>query len=503
MGYRVYYSQRSYPPSPNLYSMAYNNFQDFLGRLEREGELVRIAEPVSPYLEITEIADRMMKRPGGGKALLFDHPTSSEFPVAINTMGSRKRMSMALGVGDYEEIADELSELLKPDVPQGLAAKLKMLPKLGRLASAPPKTVSEGACQEVVHTGDAVNLGRLPILHCWPDDGGPFITLPLVFTYDPHSGKRNVGMYRMQVYDRNTAGMHWQLHKVGAEHHRRSAEANRRIEVAVALGADPAVTFSAIAPLPPGIDEMLFAGFLRHKPVPLVKCKTVDVHVPADAEFVLEGYVDPHETKPEGPFGDHTGFYTPIEPYPVFHVTCITHRRSPVYPATIVGRPPMEDGWMGKAIERIFLPLVKLMVPEIVDMNLPVQACFHNLCFVSIKKRYPGHAYKVMNAIWGLGQLMFTKMIFVLDADANVQDIDECLWRVTNNIDPERDMLITRGPIDVLDHASREVGYGSKIGFDCTRKLAAEGYNRTWPADIQMTEAVKQRVDAMWHKLGL
>jgi 4-hydroxy-3-polyprenylbenzoate decarboxylase len=483
--------------------MAYDNFQDFLARLEREGELKRIAEPLSPYLEITEVADRQMKAPDGGKGLLIENPVGSSYPVAINTMGSRKRMSMALGVGDYEEIAEELADLIKPDPPTNFRAKLAMLPKLGRIAKSTPKTVSNGICQEVVLTDDDIDLTKLPVLHCWPQDAGPFITLPLVYTYDPSSGKRNVGMYRMQVFDKNTTGMHWQLHKVGAEHHRKREEVGQRIQAAVALGGDPACTFSAIAPLPPTIDEMLFAGFLRRQPVELVQCKTVDIKVPANAEFVLEGYIEPGERRPEGPFGDHTGYYTLEEPYPVFHLTALTHRRNPVYPATIVGRPPMEDGWMGKAVERIFLPLVKLMVPEIVDMNLPVTACFHNMAFISIKKRWPGHAFKVMNAVWGLGQLMFTKMIFVFDHDVDVQNLDEVIWRLSNNIDPERDMLVTRGPIDVLDHASRAVGFGSKIGFDCTKKLAAEGFTRQWPDAIEMSADVKAKVDALWPKLGL
>jgi 4-hydroxy-3-polyprenylbenzoate decarboxylase len=310
-------------------------------------------------------------------------------------------------------------------------------------------------------------------------------------------------MYRMQVYDKCTTGMHWQLHKVGAEHYRKSEEAARPIQVAVALGDDPAITFSAVAPLPPAVDEMLFAGFLRRRPVELVKCKTVDVHVPASAEFVLEGYVDPFERRPEGPFGDHTGYYTLTDDYPVFHLTALTHRANPVYPATIVGRPPMEDGWIGKAVERIFLPLVRMTVPEIVDMNLPVEACFHNLAFVSIRKRYPGHAHKVMNALWGLGQLMFTKIIFVFDDDVDVQNLGECVWRLANNIDPERDMLLTRGPIDVLDHASRAVGFGSKIGFDCTRKLPGEGFTRPWPDAIEMSADVKRRIDDLWPSLGL
>jgi 4-hydroxy-3-polyprenylbenzoate decarboxylase len=483
--------------------MAYESFQEFLKRLEQEDELRHITEPISPHLEITEVADRMMKSPGGGKALVFDRPTGYDVPVAINTLGSRKRMSLALGVCDYEEIAAEIADLIKPEVPAGLVNKLKLLPKLGRLATIPPRTVSRGISQEIVLTGDEINLDRIPILHCWPQDGGRFITFPLVYTYDPRTGKRNVGMYRMQVYDRRTTGMHWQLHKVGAEHHRQSEEMGQKIQAAVALGGDPALTFSAIAPLPPGIDEMLFAGFLRRKPVPMVKAKTLDLLVPADAEYVLEGYIDPYERRPEGPFGDHTGFYTPVEPYPVFHLTAITQRQNPVYPATIVGRPPMEDGWMGKAVERIFLPLIQMMVPELVDMNLPVEGCFHNLAFVSIRKRYPGHAFKVMNALWGLGQLMFTKIIFVFDHDVNVQDIGECIWRLSNNIDPERDMLLVRGPIDVLDHASRAVGFGSKIGFDCTKKTAAEGYAREWPDAIEMSAEVRQKIDALWPRLGL
>ncbi len=483
--------------------MAYESFQEFLKRLEQEDELRHITEPISPHLEITEVADRMMKSPGGGKALVFDRPTGYDVPVAINTLGSRKRMSLALGVCDYEEIAAEIADLIKPEVPAGLVNKLKLLPKLGRLATIPPRTVSRGISQEIVLTGDEINLDRIPILHCWPQDGGRFITFPLVYTYDPRTGKRNVGMYRMQVYDRRTTGMHWQLHKVGAEHHRQSEEMGQKIQAAVALGGDPALTFSAIAPLPPGIDEMLFAGFLRRKPVPMVKAKTLALLVPADAEYVLEGYIDPYERRPEGPFGDHTGFYTPVEPYPVFHLTAITQRQNPVYPATIVGRPPMEDGWMGKAVERIFLPLIQMMVPELVDMNLPVEGCFHNLAFVSIRKRYPGHAFKVMNALWGLGQLMFTKIIFVFDHDVNVQDIGECIWRLSNNIDPERDMLLVRGPIDVLDHASRAVGFGSKIGFDCTKKTAAEGYAREWPDAIEMSAEVRQKIDALWPRLGL
>ncbi len=483
--------------------MAYDDFQQFLARLEREGELHRIHHPLNPRLEITEVADRVMKSPNRGKALLIEKPVGSNIPVAINTFGSRRRMSLALGVEDLEDIAREIERLLQPEVPQGWIAKIQMLPKLGRLAAMAPRRVSTGICQEVVHTGEDVDLGRLPILTCWPQDGGPFITLPLVFTHDPATGKRNVGMYRMQVYDRNTTGMHWQLHKVGAEHYRKSEEAQSPISVAVALGGDPVLTYAATAPLPPGIDEIAFAGFLRGKPVEMVPCKTVDLQVPASAEIVLEGTVNPFERRPEGPFGDHTGYYTPVEPYPVFHITAITHRKNPVYPTTIVGRPPMEDAWLGKATERIFLPIIRMVIPELVDLNLPVEACFHNLALVSIRKRYPGHAFKVMHALWGLGQLMFTKMIFVFDADVNVQDLGECLWRGTNNLDPERDVLITRGPVDVLDHSSPLEGFGSKIGFDCTRKLPGEGYTRVWPDVITMDPDTRRRIDDLWPRLGL
>lgn len=482
--------------------MAYRDFQHFLEVLEKQGELRRISYPLDPVLEITEVADRVMK--SGGPALLIEKPKGYDIPVAINTFGSRRRMSMALGVKDIEEIACEIENLLKPEIPERFIEKIGMLPKLLRLADMPPKKRSgDGLCQQVVLTGDAVDIEQLPHLKCWPEDGGRYITLPMVFTHDPNTGKRNVGMYRIQVLGRNTIAMHWQLHKVGAEHYRVAEEKQQPIQVAVVLGGDPALTYSATAPLPPGIDEMMFAGFLRRQPVELVKCKTIDVWVPADAEIVLEGYINLGERVMEGPFGDHTGYYSLADLYPKVHLTAVTHRKNPIYPATIVGRPPMEDAWLGKATERIFLPLIKLMVPEIVDMNLPVEACFHNLAIVSIKKRYPGHAFKVMNALWGLGQLMFTKIIIVVDDDVNVQDMGEVIWRFTNNIDPERDMLITRGPIDVLDHASRMLGYGSKIGFDATRKWPSEGFTREWPEVITMSPEVKQRIDQIWEQLGL
>lgn len=516
--------------------MAYRDFQDFLAKLESAGELKRISEPVSPYLEITEIADRVMK--SGGPGLLFENPVGRphrlgspdpmsavmghetihsgsriedrgsdvhyRMPVAINTMGSRKRMSMALSCGDFEEHAERIRDLLKPELPKGPIEALKKLPHLfSELKPTIPKTVSGGS-QEIVLQGDEIDLTKLPILTCWPEDAGPFITLPLVFTHDPRTGKRNVGMYRMQLFDRNTCGMHWQMHKVGQEHMKAAEEKGQRTEVAVCLGGDPACIFSAIAPLPPGIDEMMFAGFLRRESARLVQAKTVDLKVLADAEIVLEGYVDPLERRLEGPFGDHTGYYSLADQFPVFHVTCVTMRQKPVYPATIVGIPPMEDGWMGKAVERIFLPLIQLSVPEIVDMNLPVEACFHNVAFVSIKKRWPGHAYKVMNAIWGLGGLAFTKFVFVFDDDCNVQDFGEVLFRIGANCDPGRDALPSRGPVDQLDHASQAMGFGGKIGFDCTHKLPGEnGFNRDYPKLIKMSEDVKARIDELWPKLGL
>jgi 4-hydroxy-3-polyprenylbenzoate decarboxylase len=476
------------------------DFQAFLAALESKGELKKISTPLDPVLEITEVADRCMKMPGGGPALLIQNPTGYDMPVAINTMGSERRMAIALGVGDVQEIADEIEDLLKPEVPTSFADKLGLLKKAGRIAKVPPKTVGSGICQEVVMQGSEVDLGKIPVLTCWPMDAGPFITLPMVFTHDPNTGKRNVGMYRMQVYDRNTTGMHWQMHKVGAAH---MADSVKPIEVAVALGGDPAYTFSAIAPLPPGIDEMLFAGFIRREPARLVQAKTVDIKVPADAEIVLEGYVDPAERRTEGPFGDHTGYYSLADEFPVFHVTCVTMRERPVYPATIVGIPPMEDGYMGKAVERIFLPLIRLTVPEIIDMNLPVEACFHNVAFVKIRKRYPGHAFKVINALWGLGGLMFTKFVFVFEDDVDVHDLGDVLFRIGANCDPVRDTITTKGPIDQLDHATDLVGFGGKMGFDCTHKTAAEGFPREWPPVIRMSAEVKARIDGLWGELGL
>jgi 4-hydroxy-3-polyprenylbenzoate decarboxylase len=535
--------------------MAYRDLRHFLDTLEKEGELKRVAEPVSPYLEIAEVADRVMKN--GGPGLLFENvvgpphrlgtpnprsavmgepsihpdadpgkgmggmaealraaggkesqaprPVEYNHPVAINLLGSRKRMSLALGVKDFEEHAKRIEKLLQPELPKGPVEALRKLPELlGEFKSIPPKETGKAPCQEIVLKDREVDLTRLPVLTCWPEDGGPFVTLPMVFTYDPETGKRNVGMYRMQVYDSQTCGMHWQMHKTGMRHMEAAGSKGKRIEAAVALGGDPAYTFSAIAPLPPGIDEMMFAGFLRRESARLTPCKTVDIKVPADAEIVLEGYVDPAERRLEGPFGDHTGYYSLATPFPVFHVTCMTMRENAIYPATIVGIPPMEDGWMGKAVERIFLPLIRLSVPEIVDMNLPVEACFHNVAFVSIKKKYPGHAYKVMNAIWGLGGLAFTKYVFVFDEDCDVQDFGQVLFRLGANTDPSRDVLHSRGPVDQLDHASVAEGFGGKLGFDCTHKWPGEnGFNRDFPKLITMADDVKRRVDGIWERLGL
>ncbi len=481
--------------------MAYRHYQHFLDALEKAGELKRVRQPVSPLLEITEVADRVMK--SGGPALLFENPTGYQMPVAINAFGSRKRMSMALGVGDFEEIAEEIAALLKPEIPEGLGGALQMLPLVARLKDVPPKKVSRGACQEIVFRGEDIDLEALPHLLCWPEDGGRYITLPLVFTHDPVTGKRNVGMYRVQILDKSSCAMHWQMHKTGAEHARVARAAHQKVQVAIALGGDPALTYAATAPLPPGIDETLFAGFIRHKPVELCPAVSVDLRVPADAEIVIEGVLDPDDLVTEGPFGDHTGYYSLADLYPRVTVTAITMRKNAVYPCTIVGPPPMEDTWLGKATERIFLPMLKVVLPEVVDMNLPTEACFHNLVVVSIKKKYPGHARKVMHALWGTGQMMFAKMIIVTDDDVDVQNLPEVLWRFSNNIDPERDMEMVKGPVDVLDHASRLPGFGSKIGFDATRKWPSEGFTRPWPEVNRMSEEVKQTIDRIWGELGL
>src|SRR6202790_3299222 len=482
--------------------MAYTDLLDFIHVLEKKGELKRISFEVDPLLEIAEFADRSVK--AQGPALLFEKPKGSRIPVLINAFASMRRMELALEVDSVDAVAGRISEFLEMRMPEGLIGKLKMLPKLAEMGAFFPKVVSSGPCNDVIRR-DKFSLDYFPILHCWPEDAGRFITLPMVFSRNPDTGKRNCGCYRLQVFDERSTGMHWQTHKQGAEHHRRmrAAGANKRMEVAVAIGADPATMFSAILPLPPDLDEMMIAGFLRSKPVEMVKCETCDIEVPAQAEIVLEGYVELGELRREGPFGDHTGFYSLDDDYPVFHVICITHREAPIYATTIVGPPPMEDFYMGRAIERIFLPLMRLQLPEIRDICMPAEGIFHNLMLVSIRKSYPLHARKVMHAIWGLGQAMFTKCIVVVDEDVDVQNISEVAWRALNNIDPERDVQFTMGPIDSLDHASRLANYGSKMGVDATRKWPEEGFTRPWPDVIRMPNDVRGKGDELGKKPGL
>jgi 4-hydroxy-3-polyprenylbenzoate decarboxylase len=491
--------------------MAYRSFRYFLETLEQAGELTRVADPVDTNLLITEWADREMKSPGGGKGLLFEQPVVdgkiSKFPVAINTMGSRKRIAMALGRESIDEIAQEIQLILKAKPPTDLREGWSLLKQGIHLLHARPKSVREAACQEVVHniesgTGPADNfsLCDLPILKCWPNDGGHFITLPNVHTRDSGTGARNVGVYRMQVFDERTTAMHWQVHKVGARHGKRYYERGERMPVAVTLGGDPALSFAATAPLPDGLDEILFAGFLRRKSIEMVQCKTIDLEVPANVDFVLEGYVQPGEMRPEGPFGDHTGYYTAVEDYPVFHLTTITHRRDAVYPTTIVGIPPMEDFYIGDAVVRIFLPVFKMNFPELVDMTLPAEGVFHNLVFVSIRKQYPYQAFKVMHGLWGMGQMMFSKYIVVVDEDCDVHNTSDVLFRLCANTDPARDTTVIKNPSDSLDHAPSEQNIGSHMGFDATRKLPGENYHRQWPELLRMTDEAKALVDALQKK---
>ncbi len=480
--------------------MPYNSLSDFVQVLERAGELRRITHPVKAELELAAIADRVMK--AGGPALLFENVVGKNIPVLINSFGSMKRMALALGVNDIEEIAKRISQLIQIQPPKTFKDKIHLAGDLIKLAGLPPKIVNRGACQEVIHREPSLDI--LPVLTCWPGDAGPFITLPMVFSRDPVKGTRNVGLYRMQVFDARTTGMHWHLHKVGARHFQNQKQSVGKMELAVCLGGDPAMIYAATAPLPDQIDEILFAGFLRNQGIELTKAVTIDLEVPADSDIVIEGYVDPSEPlRREGPFGDHTGFYSLADDYPVFHVTCITQRKNPIYPTTIVGRPPMEDVYLGKATERFFLPLIRVTLPEIVDMNLPIHGVFHNLAIVSIKKEYPAHARKVMHALWGLGQMMFTKILVVVDHDINIQDLSEVTWIVGNHIDPKRDMVFLDGPVDVLDHAAPRLGFGSKVGIDATRKWRGEGFDREWPDPITMDEKTKRYIDTIWHKLGL
>jgi 4-hydroxy-3-polyprenylbenzoate decarboxylase len=472
----------------------------FIAELERRKELVHIAEPVSPNLEMAAVIDRACKSPGGGPALVFDQPVSGTMPVAANLYGSMSRICLALGVNHLDELGAEIEELTTPPMPKGFMDALKLMPLVNRLSDLMPKTVKDAPCQEVVKPDGG--LDELPVLTTWPEDGGPFVTLPLVITRDPETGMRNIGTYRMQVYDRRTTGMHWQRHKGGAQHHRVAERLGKRLEVAVALGADPVLQYCATAPMPEGLDELMLAGVLGKRRVEMVKCRTVDLEVPAHCQMVLEGYVEPGERRREGPFGDHTGLYSLADDFPVFHLTCLTMRRKPVYVTTVVGIPPMEDVYLGKASERIFLPLIRKTLPEIVDMAFPPAGIFHNIVVVSIDKRYPGHARKIMSAFWGLGQLMFSKCIIVVDKDVNAQDFAEVAWVVGTHVDPSRDIEMTKGPVDDLDDAAIFQSYGGKMGIDATRKWPQEGVTREFPKRLTTTDAASTRADQIWSRIS-
>jgi 4-hydroxy-3-polyprenylbenzoate decarboxylase len=482
--------------------MAYESLAAFLEELEAEGQLARVRVEVDPVLEVSEITDRVSK--AHGPALLFENVRGSRFPLAINVLGSEYRMAKALGVKDLDEVAERIAAMIKPDVPDSFLGKVKMVPMLAKLGSIPPKVIRSGACQEVVLTGDQVDLTQLPVIQCWPEDAGRFITFGQVFTRNPETGDRNVGMYRQQLLDRRTTAMHWHPHHDGCQHFLMHRRMGTKMPIAISLGGDPVYPYMATAPLPPATDECLFGGFLRGKPVELVKCKTIDLEVPASADFVIEGVIDPGEPLvTEGPFGDHTGFYSLADQFPVFHVTALTHRSNPIYATTIVGKPPQEDCYMGKATERLFLPLVKLFVPEIVDYDLPWFGVFHNFAFVSIRKRYAQQARKVMSAIWGLGQMMFTKFIVVVDEHVNVHNHEEVLFHVGANVHPGRDVVFCQGPTDLLDHAAPVCCVGHKMGIDATRKFADEGHPREWPNEMLMSPEVIARVSERWAAYGI
>jgi len=473
------------------------DLREWIGLLEREGELVRVTAEVDPHLEVTEIVDRVVK--AGGPALLFENPKGSSHPLLVNQFGTERRMCLAFDADSLDEVGRRLGDVLEMQPPQGLVDKVKGLKKLKSIADSQPKNVRSGPSQEVVLTGDDVDLSALPVQTCWPGDAAPFITLPAVITRDPRTGGRNVGMYRMQVLDRSSTAMHWQIHKDGRADY---LLADGKLEVAVALGLDPVTAYAASAPLPKHVDELMLAGFLRGEPVELVPGKTVDLEVPANAEIVLEGYIGKDDLTTEGPFGDHTGYYSPAEPFPVFHVTAITTRRDAIYPSIVVGKPPAEDAWLGKATERIFLPAIRMSAPEIVDYDLPVAGAFHNCCIVSIRKSYPGHAQKVMHAIWGLGLLSLTKSVVVVDEWVDVHDYNEVFFRVGANVDPKRDVLLSEGPLDHLDHAPTLQFYGGKIGIDATHKGPEEGA-RPWPEEIVMSDEVRSLVDVRWSEYGI
>lgn len=479
--------------------MPYRNLREFIEKLESAGELRRIAAEVDPVLEVTEIADRVVK--SAGPALLFEKVRGSEYPLLINAFGSYRRMQMALNCVSFDEIAARIDSLVKIQPPQRLMDKIKMLLTLKEIGDLLPRRVKSAPCQEQVFTEGAL-LDRIPILTCWPEDGGPFLTLPIVITKDPETGVQNLGMYRMQKYDGRSTGMHWQYNKDGARHYEKHKKSGKRMDVAVALGGVPAVTYAATSPLPPDVDELMFAGFLEGRALEIVKGKTVDLYVPAESDFIIEGYVEPGDERTEGPFGDHTGFYSPADTYPVFHVTCLTCRSGAVYPATVVGKPPMEDCYMAKATERIFLPFLRMVVPEIVDMDLPIEGVFHNCALVSIDKRYSGQAKKVISALWGMGQMASTKFIAVFDREVDLRDYGTVVWKLLNNVDPRRDMMIAEGPLDALDHSAPYPNFGGKMGIDATRKTREEGMGRDWPAEITMSDEVKKTVEKRWKEYG-
>ena len=484
--------------------MSFKNLKEFIEFLESKNELRRISIEVDSELEISEITDRTIKN--GGPALLFENVKGFEIPVITNIFGTHKRTAWALGVSDSSELTDKVRNILGmvQTPPKSMIEKLKTLKDIVGVAKTQPKTIKKAPCQEIINIGDDIDLQSLPHIKCWPMDGGKYITLPLVISKDPDTHKRNVGIYRMQVFDATSAGMHWQTHKVGASHYRSGAKSGiEKLEVAVSIGCDPVTMWSGALPLPPDMDEIAISGVLRNSSVPMVKCKTIDVEVPAESEFVLEGYLTPGELKPEGPFGDHTGYYSLEDDYPVFHLTAITHKKDPIYPATVVGIPPSEDYFMGKAIERLMLPALQLTLPEIVDMNMPAEGVFKNLVIVSMKKEYPGHTRKVMNALWGLGLLMLSKTIIIVDDFVDVQNLSEVAWRVTGNIDPKNDVVFAEGPVDDLDHSSAQPKFGSKMGIDATQKTELDGRSREWPPDVVMSENIKDLVTKKWDKYGL
>jgi 4-hydroxy-3-polyprenylbenzoate decarboxylase len=485
--------------------VAHRDLREFLALLERRGQLRRVTAAVTRDLEIAEIADRVVKGPAARNvALLFERVEGFSMPLLINTFGTEERMAWGLGVERLDDLGDKVRHLLDLRMPGSLLEKLRKGLELLEVARTGPKQVKSGPAQEVVETAQP-SLAEIPALRCWPQDAGHYITFPLVITRDPVTGLRNVGTYRLQVYDERTLGLHWQIHKGGAEHEREARRTRQeRIPVAIALGGDPATMYVGTAPLPPGLDEIMLAGWLRGHGVEMVRCKTIDLEAPAHAEIILEGYVDPAESRIEGPFGDHTGYYSLANPYPVFHLTCLTRRRDAIYPTIIVGRPPMEDYWLGKATERLFLPIIRMMLPEIVDMNMPAEGVFHNLVIVAVKKRYPGQARKVMYGLWGLGLLMLAKTVVVVDEWVNVHDLSEVAWRVTNNIDPARDLVVVEGPADDLDHAALRHRYGGKLGIDATEKRPPlDRVEQPWPDEIRMTDEVRERVSRRWREYGL